>query len=290
MREDKKSPNSPSGGSPIIPDANPSSVVALLAGTKLFTNDEATKPISPSKPVPPEIDAPAIAGAGVAISAHQTTSLAQQEFIALISQGKEDEALKYLKDHKRLPLMLGVDSHGYTPLFLAERNKLNTLADTLRRYPYEARYTTSRREHAPCYWATDEGTALAMKIVEDNDLDAFKIILKVGELIFTAQALSYTAFVAQLGRLEMLNLLVTANKGHLNAGADYNLTTPLMAASESGQIRVVEYLLDEGAITDCTNRDGKTALQIAEEHGHSEVAELIRGHAAALASTAVPKP
>ena len=49
---------------------------------------------------------------------------------------------------------------------------------------------------------------------------------------------------------------------------------PLLA-SESGQFEVANLLLEAGADKDCRDEAGRTALMLAFQSGHSEVARLL---------------
>lgn len=49
--------------------------------------------------------------------------------------------------------------------------------------------------------------------------------------------------------------------------------TPLMIASEKGEIAIVNELIDKGASINETNSDGWTALMLAVQHGHIEIVE-----------------
>jgi ankyrin repeat protein len=50
----------------------------------------------------------------------------------------------------------------------------------------------------------------------------------------------------------------------------------LHAAAYFGRLEMAEWLLERGADTTATDYEGKTPLQVAEENGHAEVAELLR--------------
>ncbi|NOS68375.1 MAG: hypothetical protein HOP33_00395 [Verrucomicrobia bacterium] len=68
----------------------------------------------------------------------------------------------------------------------------------------------------------------------------------------------------------------------LKAGADpnrqYFLTkdTPLHRAAKHGSLEVVEMLVEAGADISITNKEGKTAEQMAKRHGHKEIVEFLR--------------
>ena len=57
---------------------------------------------------------------------------------------------------------------------------------------------------------------------------------------------------------------------------DDNGLTPLMCATRNGHLNVVQYLIKEGANPNIKNNEGKTALDLAEENRHEEVAEFLR--------------
>lgn len=68
----------------------------------------------------------------------------------------------------------------------------------------------------------------------------------------------------------------------VRAGADVDardggpaLWTPLMYASDRGELALVRFLLDQGATIDLQDGDGFTALTLAAEHGYWDVAKLL---------------
>ena len=69
----------------------------------------------------------------------------------------------------------------------------------------------------------------------------------------------------------------------LRAGANPNLAheddgrTPLLAAVEGGQRRIVKLLLNAGADPNRADEDGQTALDIARRGGQGEIVQLLEG-------------
>ena len=66
----------------------------------------------------------------------------------------------------------------------------------------------------------------------------------------------------------------------LDHGADPNARqqigyTPLMGAASAGSPEMVDMLLAHGATRDLSNDQGKTAADIAREHGHTALAERL---------------
>lgn len=82
---------------------------------------------------------------------------------------------------------------------------------------------------------------------------------------------------AYRGKRSLLKLLVAAG-GRLDAGGDG--PTPLHAAARMGHREVVKWLVSRGADLDARDTvgpwPGKTALMLAEENGHIEVARFLR--------------
>jgi ankyrin repeat protein len=54
-------------------------------------------------------------------------------------------------------------------------------------------------------------------------------------------------------------------------------TSPLIEAALGGHARVVQLLIETGADPSFQDAAGKTALEVAEQRGHAEVAALLRG-------------
>lgn len=87
---------------------------------------------------------------------------------------------------------------------------------------------------------------------------------------------------AYRARRQLLQLMMDARPG---LGSGPTGLTPLHAAARMGHQGVVEWLVGQGAdLQACDQRGpwrGKTALAVAEEHGHEEVADFLRRHGAA---------
>jgi ankyrin repeat protein len=90
-----------------------------------------------------------------------------------------------------------------------------------------------------------------------------------------AHGLPLLYYAAITGRRSIGKLLLTA-------GADVNTgegtMTALHGAALFGKARMTAWLLEFGASVHAKNYEGKTPLQLAEEKGHQEVADLLKRH------------
>ena len=53
-----------------------------------------------------------------------------------------------------------------------------------------------------------------------------------------------------------------------------------MKAAENGHKKVVKLLIDKGAKTGTKNKEGKTALQLAQASDHDDVVKYLQSHGA----------
>lgn len=88
-----------------------------------------------------------------------------------------------------------------------------------------------------------------------------------------AHGIPAAVFPALVGNVEALQLLA-AHGADVSAGA--GLMTALHASAMAGQPGAAAWLLEHGARPDATDHSGKTPLQVAEQLGRAEVAELLR--------------
>jgi ankyrin repeat protein len=79
-------------------------------------------------------------------------------------------------------------------------------------------------------------------------------------------------FPATRGNMEVAGLLV-------ERGADVTASpgrnTPLHAAAYFNQPEMATWLLEQGASPTATDYEGKTPIEVAREHGHDDVAQLL---------------
>ena len=67
---------------------------------------------------------------------------------------------------------------------------------------------------------------------------------------------------------------------NVNAKENKDGQTPLHRAATRGHANIVEILLARGADTNAKDHRGRTALDLAEDRGRTEVANLLRQHGA----------
>src|SRR5207244_2268477 len=84
-----------------------------------------------------------------------------------------------------------------------------------------------------------------------------------------------------------LNIFEASTLGKLvvKRGAQLNYRyeggfSPLMGASENGNVELVNFLLANGADPTAKTKDGKTPLGLAREKNHAEVVEALKRHGA----------
>jgi hypothetical protein len=85
---------------------------------------------------------------------------------------------------------------------------------------------------------------------------------------------------SELGNLEVIRLLLE-HKAAVNA-QDFNGVTPLMFAARRGQAKAARLLLDAGAKINTPDSQGRTALMYAALNGHPECTSLLIARGAAV--------
>ena len=211
----------------------------------------------------------------------ESPSLEEAEFLSIIAAGagkereaKEKEAIAYLKTHRKL-FPKSADANGYTAKFWARRNGMPILEGMLEGFRCLTPFVAGQ---VGVNWTSERGFALLLSIIEKNDVLAFRAVLSIGgylpllKLVIDTQ-LTLTGYVASLGHLEILQLIVENDSREIEAGSDVagNNFTPLIEAARNGHLPVVTYLLEKGARVDFVNHRGETALSVAKANGHIHV-------------------
>jgi len=112
--------------------------------------------------------------------------------------------------------------------------------------------------------------------VRNNDIDAVIAALEGGLDAEIAHFEEGTALIiaAAYGYEEMVVLLLNEYAADINAETEAGLTA-LMMAAEQGHADIAELLIYAGAYVDGLSNDQKTALMMAVENGQTEVATLL---------------
>ncbi len=107
--------------------------------------------------------------------------------------------------------------------------------------------------------------------------DAVRLLLDMGADVHQV--------AGNAAKVTALHAAVSANQTQivewlLDAGADVNARqqmdyTPLMGAAANARVEIIDLLLARGADRAMKTTDGKTAADLAREHGHAEVADRL---------------
>ena len=115
------------------------------------------------------------------------------------------------------------------------------------------------------------------RYIRDNALPIVQALIDAGAIIDAQNIKGCTALAIATARgdLEMVNLLITA-------GANPNLETAdetpkvLAIAVEGNSLQIVQTLLKAGADPNITDKQGRTALELATRKGYAEIAAILR--------------
>ncbi|XP_054459019.1 KN motif and ankyrin repeat domain-containing protein 3 [Anoplopoma fimbria] len=118
-----------------------------------------------------------------------------------------------------------------------------------------------------------------------DDLEVAQQLLRLGDVNACSRQAGQTALMLAVshGRVAMVKLL-------LSCGTDVNAqdregSTALMCASEHGHINIVRMLLETGRCDiSLVDKNGQSALSVAEGASHQEIVDLLKANAATQAS------
>lgn len=113
--------------------------------------------------------------------------------------------------------------------------------------------------------------------VKNIDITSLNILLSEGADVDSINQDGETPLMiaSEIGNMRMLNILLIHNPD-VNM-KNQNGSTALMIAAENGQLYVADRLIQEGAKIDIKNNRGETAVELAAKNGHKEVLELLNG-------------
>ncbi|XP_042368343.1 KN motif and ankyrin repeat domain-containing protein 4 [Plectropomus leopardus] len=118
-----------------------------------------------------------------------------------------------------------------------------------------------------------------------DELEVAQQLLRLGDVNACSRQAGQTALMLAVshGRVAMVKLL-------LGCGTDVNAqdregSTALMCACEHGHTNIARMLLETGRCdTSLTDKNGQTALSVAEAASHQEIVDLLKAHAETQAS------
>jgi len=107
------------------------------------------------------------------------------------------------------------------------------------------------------------------------------LISRGADVNFAAPETGFTALTGAIagGHADVVRVLLAAG-ANVNHRYEENRFSPLIEAAGDNEPEIIELLLDAGADVRARTNDGKSALTLAVEKGHGEVAEILRRHGA----------
>jgi len=103
-----------------------------------------------------------------------------------------------------------------------------------------------------------------------------KLLIEKGAYVDAKDPKGWTSLMYAVfdGNTETVKLLI--EKGaDVNAKSDFGCWTSLILAARDGNTEIVKLLIGKGADLSLKTEDGKTALDLAREKGHTDVIELL---------------
>jgi len=162
------------------------------------------------------------------------------------------------------------DEFGWTPLYWAASTGHEEVAAYLIGKGASVDVKTID-ERTPLHQAAQAGVAHLVEVLISKGVD-----------VKARDAAGNTPLhgAAEAGRREVAELLI-AKGADINAKTtNEDVTTPLHRAAFAGHKEMVELLIARGADANIRDYRGRTALDLAEQQGHTEIAEMLRKHGA----------
>jgi uncharacterized protein len=202
---------------------------------------------------------------------HKATINAQasksDNIFALISAAGNghEKIVQLLLDKDANPNM--VNAEGITPLMIAAQNGyLGTMQALLEHGANPAMQARNKFATFALRQAACKGNAAIVRLLVDK-----------GAPIDMADAQGVTSLIlaAQLGRLEVVQILLDCGANvHAQAAGLQNICA-LMQAAQHGHDKIAQLLLDQGADANITDSKGLTPLMLAAKNGHLEVVKIL---------------
>ena len=121
----------------------------------------------------------------------------------------------------------------------------------------------------------DQFSTLSTAILAGNT-DVALFLIQSGADVDTQSSEGFTAstIAAQNGNLPVLEALADAGANLEAKGGSFEMT-PLAFAALKGHLDIVQYLTAKGVNIQATDKDGKTALDLAREFGKDDVVKFL---------------
>lgn len=122
-----------------------------------------------------------------------------------------------------------------------------------------------------------QGWTPLMVSAANGHKETVELLIHYGANVNQANTLRRTAlmFASKYGYLEIVKMLLDAG-AETNVNDIENTATPLISASAAGHEEVVRLLILHGANPNTKSKDGKTALDHAQENGFGEISRILR--------------
>ena len=121
---------------------------------------------------------------------------------------------------------------------------------------------------------------LLMIVAAEGKENFAKLLVEYGADVNAKNTHGDTALMeaASFGHLNVVKFLVEhgANVNAATILGMYAGSTALIYASERGHVNIVKYLIKHGANINAKKKNGDTALSLAENNGHTEVARILQ--------------
>ena len=117
----------------------------------------------------------------------------------------------------------------------------------------------------------------ALHEAASGDIEVFRILIDAGADVNAASEPGQTALMmaAQAGKTENIEELLK-HKANINAVDTWDQWTALQWAASGGQLEAVSLLIKNGADIHLKDKNGKTALALAQEKGQTKVVDLLK--------------
>ncbi len=186
------------------------------------------------------------------------TGLYDNDLITEVEQDKVKEAKELIQQGANVNY---IDDFGFTPLFIAIRNKSIDMATMLVNHG--------------AYINIDHGSTPLMYAIDMNSFEIVKLLVNRGaDVNYIHLGASPLTWALYLKRPNTIAELLIEHGADVNYFSS-NRITPLMIVCTNGNEKLIHLLLSRGADPNIRNNDGKTAFDLLKEK-HPHIYEKIQ--------------